>query len=116
MSSAAEGTAFATLVAPNIAAPLHQHFFSFRIDFDVDGTANRLVEENTHGSPAAGSNAFEIDRTPITVEGSAISVREPTATGSSSTRQSATRSDSRSATGRIRRRTRRRTRILPTRD
>lgn len=69
VSSAAEGTAFATLVAPNIAAPLHQHFFSFRIDFDVDGTANRLVEENTHGSPAAGSNAFEIDRTPITVEG-----------------------------------------------
>jgi primary-amine oxidase len=69
VSSAAEGSAFATLVAPNIAAPLHQHFFSFRIDFDVDGTANRLVEENTHGSPSAGSNAFEIDRTPITVEG-----------------------------------------------
>jgi primary-amine oxidase len=69
VSSVAEGSAFATLVAPNIAAPLHQHFFSFRIDFDVDGTANRLVEEDTHGSPAASSNAFEIERTPITAEG-----------------------------------------------
>ena len=25
----------------------HQHFFNFRIDFDVDGVNNRLVEENT---------------------------------------------------------------------
>jgi primary-amine oxidase len=69
VSSAAEGSAFATLVAPNIAAPLHQHFFSYRIDFDVDGTANRLVEENTQGAPGTSSNAFTIDRTPITVEG-----------------------------------------------
>ena len=69
VSSAAEGSAFATLVAPNIAAPLHQHFFDFRIDFDVDGTANRLVEENTQGAPATSSNAFTIDRRPITVEG-----------------------------------------------
>ncbi len=69
VSSVAEGSAFATLVAPNIAAPLHQHFFDFRIDFDVDGTANRLVEENTQGAPGASSNAFAIDRQPITVEG-----------------------------------------------
>jgi primary-amine oxidase len=69
VSSAAEGSAFATLVAPNIAAPLHQHFFDFRIDFEVDGTANRLVEENTQGAPSASSNAFTIDRRPITVEG-----------------------------------------------
>jgi len=69
VSSAAEGSAFATLVAPNIAAPLHQHFFDFRIDFDVDGPANRLVEENTQGAPSVSSNAFTIDRQPITVEG-----------------------------------------------
>ncbi len=69
VSSAAEGSAFATLVAPNIAAPLHQHFFDFRIDFEVDGTSNRLVEENMEGAPAVASNAFTIDRRPIAVEG-----------------------------------------------
>ena len=69
VGSATEGSAFATLVAPSIAAPLHQHFFDFRIDFDVDGTANRLVEENTHGAPEASSNAYAISRQPITVEG-----------------------------------------------
>ena len=69
VSSAAEGSAFATLVAPSIAAPLHQHFFDFRIDFEVDGTANRLVEEDMRGEPSASSNAFTIDRRLISAEG-----------------------------------------------
>jgi len=69
VSSAAEASPFATLVGPNIAAPLHQHFFNFRIDFEVDGRANRLVEEDTHGAPTVSSNAFDIDRRPISVEG-----------------------------------------------
>ena len=69
VSSADEVSAFATLVGPNIAAPLHQHFFNFRIDFEVDGTANRLVEEDMHGAPAVSTNAFAIDRRPIAVEG-----------------------------------------------
>ena len=43
----ADGNKYGTTVADGIGAPSHQHFFSFRIDFDVDGSANRVVEENT---------------------------------------------------------------------
>ena len=37
------------LVAPDLAAVHHQHFFNFRIDMDVDGTSNSVVEMNTQG-------------------------------------------------------------------
>ena len=46
VAHAADGDRYGTTVVPNIAAPNHQHFFNFRIDFDVDGTDNRVVEEN----------------------------------------------------------------------
>jgi primary-amine oxidase len=38
---------FTHLVAPRVSAPNHQHFFNFRIDFDVDGGNNRVLEMNT---------------------------------------------------------------------
>jgi primary-amine oxidase len=63
------GDAFSTLVAPNIAAPAHQHFFSFRIDFDVDGTSNRVVEENTRGVASNLDNQFVTDETVLGTEG-----------------------------------------------
>lgn len=45
-----EGPAYGTLVAPNVFAPNHQHFFNFRLDFDIDGAApNRVVEMNVAG-------------------------------------------------------------------
>jgi primary-amine oxidase len=56
-------------VARNIAAPAHQHFFNFRIDFDVDGTANQVVEKNTHGAPSDLDNKFVTDETELTSEG-----------------------------------------------
>ena len=40
-------TMYAHQVAPRIAAPNHQHFFNYRIDVDVDGTNNRVLEMNT---------------------------------------------------------------------
>lgn len=33
------------LVSPNLAAPYHDHFLSFRLDLDVDGVANFLIRE-----------------------------------------------------------------------
>jgi len=44
------------LVAANVVAPHHQHFFNFRLDFDVDGTNNSVHEMNTRALPPGRSN------------------------------------------------------------
>jgi primary-amine oxidase len=49
---------YSHLVAKNLAAPHHQHFFTFRLDLDVDGTANRLVEMNSAPAPAGPQNPY----------------------------------------------------------
>jgi primary-amine oxidase len=45
-------------VAPQIEAVHHQHFFNFRLDFDVDGTQNSIVEMNTQASPSGKNNPY----------------------------------------------------------
>jgi primary-amine oxidase len=49
LQDAAHGddTMFAHLVAPRVSAPNHQHFFNWRLDLDVDGSSNRVIELNT---------------------------------------------------------------------
>lgn len=48
---------FRHLVAPGIAAPLHQHFFSYRLDFDIDRPDhNRVLEVQASGLPAGPGN------------------------------------------------------------
>jgi primary-amine oxidase len=69
VSTVAQGNQFGSTVAPNIAAPSHQHFFNFRIDFDVDGTANQVVEQNTESAPSAFGNAFVAKETVLASEG-----------------------------------------------
>lgn len=44
------------LVSPNVVAPHHQHFFNFRLDFDVDGPRNVVHEMNTSAMPAGAAN------------------------------------------------------------
>lgn len=44
------------LVAANVVAPHHQHFFSFRLDFDVDGQNNTVHELNTRALPVGRAN------------------------------------------------------------
>jgi primary-amine oxidase len=47
------------LVAPQIEAVHHQHFFNFRLDFDVDGVENSVVETNTESAPPGPNNPFK---------------------------------------------------------
>jgi primary-amine oxidase len=52
-----EEAAFGHLVEAHLEAPNHQHFFNFRLDFDVDGAANnRVVETNTEALPQGAEN------------------------------------------------------------
>lgn len=49
------------LVAPGVKAPFHQHFFNFRLDFDIDGGPMRAREVHNEptGSERNGRTASE---------------------------------------------------------
>ncbi|ROO26507.1 tyramine oxidase [Salinisphaera orenii MK-B5] len=42
---------YGTLVAPQLYAPIHQHFFNFRLDMTVDGVDNSVHEIDTVAAP-----------------------------------------------------------------
>ena len=47
---------YGTLVAPQVYAPNHQHFFNLRLDFDVDGPRNSVYEVNVGGEKSGRGN------------------------------------------------------------
>ncbi len=47
---------YGTLVAPEVNALNHQHFFAMRLDFDLDGCANSVYEVNTEAEPMGPDN------------------------------------------------------------
>lgn len=55
-------------VSSRVAAPHHQHFFNYRLDFDVDGPANTLYELDTEAVPSPEGNAFTMRPRPLTSE------------------------------------------------
>jgi primary-amine oxidase len=62
-------------------APIHQHFFNFRLDFDVDGQVNTVYEEHAEAEPAGPQNplrgAFRTVRTPLRREREAQQLIDP---------------------------------------
>jgi primary-amine oxidase len=63
---------FGNLVAPQVYAPNHQHFFNVRLDFDLDGTGNTVQrvdivpDEIDDRNPF--ENAFHAQATPLKTE------------------------------------------------
>jgi primary-amine oxidase len=49
---------YSTEVAPGLAAPVHQHLFSARLDMTVDGPANAVEEVDVGGLPIGPENPF----------------------------------------------------------
>ena len=49
---------YGKLLAPQLYAPNHQHFFCFRIDPMVDGLHNTVVEEHTEAIPLGSENPY----------------------------------------------------------
>ncbi len=60
------------IIEKNIDAVHHQHFFSFRLDLDVDGAANSVVEMNSVSMPPGPqnphNNGFMMQETPLRTE------------------------------------------------
>ncbi|HCX84881.1 MAG TPA: tyramine oxidase [Micrococcales bacterium] len=59
-------------IAPGVFAPVHQHLFSARLDVDIDGTDNRLLEIDAARLPMGPlnpfGNAFTWSATPLRTE------------------------------------------------
>ena len=71
-------------IAPQLGAVIHQHFFSVRLDMEVDGGPNTVYEIDTvplpHGPENPLGNAFTARATPIADESeSGRSVNSPSA-------------------------------------
>ena len=79
--TAAADTQYGTLVSPNLVGVNHDHFMSFRVDLDVDGQDNRLVEDKfvkrrLTGNPLRRS-LWQIERSVVGTEGAVETMHDP---------------------------------------
>jgi len=58
--------AFAAMVAPQLAAPFHQHLFNVRLDAEVDGPRNSVYEVDTRPVPPGPDNPWANAFAPVT--------------------------------------------------
>ena len=59
VSAVEDGTSrpeYAPLIAPNLASPIHQHLFCFRLDCEIDGQNNSVYEVDTVPAPVDDDN------------------------------------------------------------
>jgi len=72
---------YGTIVAPQLNAHIHQHFFNFRMDMSVDGEQNSVFEVNTVAAPPGPDNphgnAFYAEKTLLGTEHEAQRVIDP---------------------------------------
>ncbi len=74
------GPKYGTHLGDGLYAPNHQHFFCIRMDTQIDGMNNSVVEVNTHQAPAAENpygNAFYGEGTVLGTEQEAQRLIDP---------------------------------------
>ncbi|MFB9269195.1 tyramine oxidase [Bradyrhizobium erythrophlei] len=71
--TAADDTAYGTLISERLLAVNHDHYMTFRIDMDVDGTGNRLVEDRFSVRKLTGEgqrkSLWQVETKPVATEG-----------------------------------------------
>ena len=74
---------YGTLIAPQLSAHIHQHFFNVRLDMSVDGPNNSVYELNTEAAPRdpdnPQGNAHFATKTLLRTESEAQRVVDPLA-------------------------------------
>jgi len=60
-----EDPRFASMIAPQLAAPFHQHLFNVRLDAEVDGPNNSVYEVDTHPVPPGPDNPWSNAFAPV---------------------------------------------------
>ena len=69
------------MVAPQVYAPNHQHFFNMRLDFDIDGQRNTIQQVDVVADPVDElnpfENAFRAKATPLRTEKQALANLNP---------------------------------------
>jgi primary-amine oxidase len=72
---------YGTLIAAQLNAPIHQHFFNVRLDMCVDGENNSVYEVNTQAEPLGPDNpygnAFYAESTLLATESEAQRIIDP---------------------------------------